>query len=109
MRCPVCRAEAGPGPPCRRCRADLSLLFSLEDQRRAALQGAYEALSQGRGPSLLDWAQQAHILRRDEESGRLLILGYLLCRDFAEAWRLYSGHQAQTPSTEQHVGPSPKR
>ena len=100
MRCPVCRADVGPGPACRRCRADLSLLFSLEDHRQEALQKAHRALSRGQGASLLDCAQQVHILRRDEESGRLLILGYLLCGDFAEAWRLYSGHiqQSQTPS-----------
>lgn len=34
MRCPVCRAENDRGPNCRRCRADLSLLFALEKQRR---------------------------------------------------------------------------
>jgi hypothetical protein len=106
MRCPVCRAEVGPGPACRRCRADLSLLFSLEDQRQEALQKAYHALAHGQGPSFLDCAQQVHMMRRDEESGRLLILGYLLCGDFAEAWRLYSG-RCQKPQTPSAAEPRP--
>ena len=30
IRCPVCKAENSQGPTCRRCKADLSLLFRLE-------------------------------------------------------------------------------
>ena len=37
MKCPVCRAENDQGPQCRRCKADLALLFTLADQRRSAL------------------------------------------------------------------------
>ena len=33
LRCPVCKAENAQGPNCRRCKADLSLLFALEDRR----------------------------------------------------------------------------
>ncbi len=41
LSCPVCKAENAQGPFCRRCKADLSLLFSLRQQLRAR---AVEAL-----------------------------------------------------------------
>jgi hypothetical protein len=47
MRCPVCRAEVEQGPQCRRCRADLSLLFALDRQRRRAQDFAAHCLAQG--------------------------------------------------------------
>ena len=34
MICPVCRATNDQGPQCRRCKADLGLLFRLEAQRK---------------------------------------------------------------------------
>ena len=37
MHCPVCKADNSQGPQCRRCKADLSLLFALEEQRRRTL------------------------------------------------------------------------
>ena len=47
MRCPVCRAEVEQGPNCRRCRADLAMLFTLEEQRARALAAAYWYAAQG--------------------------------------------------------------
>ena len=47
MRCPVCRAENDQGPQCRRCRADLGLLFGLEKRRRQALDAARRCVAQG--------------------------------------------------------------
>jgi hypothetical protein len=94
MKCPVCRAEVEQGPQCRRCRADLSLLFTLEDQRRTALKSAYHRLAQGDLDQAFSLAEEANSLRRDEESSRLLALVHLLRRDFAVAWRYYT---AATP------------
>ena len=34
MNCPVCRATNDQGAQCRRCKADLGLLFRLEAQRK---------------------------------------------------------------------------
>jgi hypothetical protein len=68
----------------------LSLLFTLEDQREAALEGARRASASGDVQGMLGEAERAHILRRDEDSLRLLVLGYLLSRDFASAWRFYA-------------------
>jgi hypothetical protein len=90
MRCPVCRAAVANGPHCRRCRADLTLLFALEAQRQGALRDAYRALADADWRRLLGHAERAHILRQDEDTRRLLALGYLLCRDFASAWQFYS-------------------
>ena len=40
MRCPVCKADNAQGLQCRRCKADLALLFQLEEQRARALEQA---------------------------------------------------------------------
>jgi hypothetical protein len=90
MRCPVCRASIEQGPQCRRCRADLALLFDLEEQRSKALRQAHQALAKGDVEGMLGFAEQAHILRRDEESARLMALGHLLRRDFPAAWQIYT-------------------
>ena len=85
LRCPVCKADNTQGPLCRRCKADLSLLFALEEQRRQALADARRAAAAGDWDSLLRWAERADTLRRDDESKRLLAVAHLLHRHFAEA------------------------
>jgi len=84
MRCPVCRAE-NDGVTCRRCKADLTLLVQLEDARRQAIADAVDAAAAGDGGRTLEHAKRAHRLRFDHDSFRLLALGYLLQRDFANA------------------------
>ena len=88
MRCPVCRAETEQ-PECRRCRADLSLLFALEEQRRQALATAYHYARQGWWRSARAMAEGVHTLRSDAESGRLLVLASLFLGDFQRAWDEY--------------------
>jgi hypothetical protein len=90
MRCPVCRAEANEGSQCRRCRADLSLLVALQKQRRHAVTAAYRCLRQGRYQHALTLAEGAEALRSDEDTWQLRVLIYLLKRDFASAWRVFS-------------------
>lgn len=90
MRCPVCKAETAQGPHCRRCRADLTLLFSLEDQRRHALEAARAYLARGELSHALTAAAQANAWRSDEDSRRLLALLHLLRHDFAQAWHGYT-------------------
>jgi hypothetical protein len=89
MRCPVCRADNATGPTCRRCRADLSLLFDVEERRRRALAVAARYASRGGGAHATRFAAEAHLLRRDEDSRRLLAIGRLMQRDFAGAWEAY--------------------
>src|SRR5436853_1591430 len=89
MRCPVCKADVETGPQCRRCRADLSLLFSLEEQRRQVLATAYQSADRLQAHELTAAAGHAHRLRADADSLRLLALGHLVRRDFARAWEFY--------------------
>src|SRR5438552_3075018 len=58
LTCPVCRAANDQGPACRRCRADLSLLFVLDAQRQARLAAATTAAAQGRLDSAAHYAEQ---------------------------------------------------
>jgi hypothetical protein len=85
----VCKAENAQGPSCRRCKADLSLLFTLEEHRRRALQRACLYVAQGDGAAAEQQADQADQLRSDGQSRRLLALALLLQRDFAGAWECY--------------------
>ena len=89
MRCPVCRAENDQGPTCRRCRADLSLLFDLEGQRRRAVERARLELGRGRGQEALTLLDEAGALRRGDDVRRLRAVAYLLGRDFARALQCY--------------------
>jgi hypothetical protein len=89
MRCPVCKAQGNVGPNCRRCKADLSLLLALEQQREQLLQQACVCVRQGDWPGFAARAAQADSLRHDAESGRLVALARLLDRDFAAAWQAW--------------------
>jgi hypothetical protein len=89
MRCPVCKAENVQAPACRRCKADLGLLFALEDQRDAAMAGARRELAAGQWRRAHALAARADCLRRDTKSLRLLAVAALLDRDFHRAWRCY--------------------
>jgi hypothetical protein len=89
LPCPVCKAENAQGPACRRCKADLSLLFRLEAHRASLVAAAAESLRTGRLAEALVSARHAHELRHGEDSGRLLALTGWLRRDYAAAWRAF--------------------
>src|SRR2546423_7814710 len=86
---PGCKADVETGPQCRRCRADLSLLFSLEEQRRQVLATAYQSADRLQAHELTAAAGHAHRLRADADSLRLLALGHLLRRGFAPPRGVY--------------------
>lgn len=90
MRCPVCRADNSEGPNCRRCKADLALLFALEKQREDALGLARHALAQDDSATGLRQAATAHALRRGPDSWQVLALAHLLRRNFAMALRCHA-------------------
>jgi hypothetical protein len=71
------------------------LLIALEEQRRHALSAAYRCLREGRYEYALALAQGAEAIRGDEETWQLRILIYLLKRDFASAWRVYTSHSSK--------------
>ncbi|HTU89149.1 MAG TPA: hypothetical protein VMF69_03535 [Gemmataceae bacterium] len=94
MRCPVCKADNLQGPQCRRCKADLSLLFALEEQRRRTLAEARRNLRRGEWQAAAKYAETANWLRSDENARQLTALAHLLGRDFAAAWRCYLNWRA---------------
>jgi hypothetical protein len=89
MLCPVCRARNDQGPPCRRCRVDLSLLFQLEEQRRHYLDRAWGLARMGRWQAARVVLDGVEAIRGDADVQRLRAMSYLLQRDFAQAWRCY--------------------
>jgi hypothetical protein len=68
----------------------LTLLFTLEEQRRLLLAEAGQMARQGDWETVLYLANEAHWLRPGPDSSRLLASAYLLLRDFPMAWRHYS-------------------
>ena len=94
MRCPVCKADNLQGPQCRRCKADLSLLFELEEQRQRALAEARHRLRCGEWLQAARQAETANWLRGDEDSRQLAAVAHLLGRDFAGAWQCYQNWRA---------------
>lgn len=89
MICPVCKARNEQGTNCRRCRADLSLLFALAEQRSTQLAQAIRALQQGTWEVALEFVDEADKLRRGNDTERVRAVCNLLRGDFANAWRAY--------------------
>jgi hypothetical protein len=94
MRCPLCKADNPQSPQCRRCKADLSLLFALEEQRRRTLAEARRCLRRGEWQAVAEHAETANWLRGDDESRQLMAVAHLLGRDFAAAWRNFQNWRA---------------
>lgn len=85
MRCPVCRANNEEGEECRRCKADLSLLFQLEAEREILLNQAMNHAVCGEWQQMLRMAQSAHELRQGEDTLQLLASGAVMVSDYAQA------------------------
>jgi hypothetical protein len=89
LSCPVCRATNSQGPACRRCRADLGLLFGLEAQRDRLLANARDHLRQGQPENALAALATASALRGGDDVRLLRAVSHLLLRSFDKAWREY--------------------
>lgn len=89
MRCPVCKADNSQPPSCRRCKADLALLWALEEQRKRMLAEARHCLQRGDWQAAREHIEDADWLRSDKETQQLQALAHLLGRDFAAAWQCY--------------------
>lgn len=87
--CPACRASNDAGPTCRRCRAELQLLFDLEASRLALLNDARRAIHQGDWQSSEAALRQAEHLRQGSDIRQLRAIVYLLRGQFRAAWREY--------------------
>jgi len=104
LQCPVCRARVEQGPQCRRCRADLQLLFTLSEQRQHALGEAYRQAAQGRWQRALALAQGVEALQDGDDVRHLLAVACLLRRDFAGAWQWYSAFSSLYPEAGEREG-----
>ncbi len=89
LACPVCKAENAAGPACRRCKADLTMLFALDERRSALLAQSRQSSQRGDLGEALRSARQASDLKRDPESMQWLALMQLLAEDFGQAWQGY--------------------
>jgi hypothetical protein len=98
MQCPACKAENSNGPQCRRCKADLSLLFLLESQRDWVLQSSRSSLRSGDLVEAGRLAVHADWLRSDPESTRLIAVVALLSRDFDRAFHCHTLLNAPLPA-----------
>lgn len=90
LRCPACRAD-NVERTCRRCRADLGLLWDLEASRTQLLLHAPQAWQRGDMAAVASNAAEAAWLRAGEDSTRWTALVALAKRDFPAAlaaWRL---------------------
>lgn len=87
MRCPVCNVQVETGPACRRCRADLSMLFRLEDERASLCASALQAIKLGQGKKAVRVASAIAALRPGADATRLCALGLLLQRDYVGAYQ----------------------
>ena len=89
MKCPVCRAENGEEPNCRRCKADLSMCQAVLRRRSQAFALAGAAMLAGRSAEAVEHANETKRLKADAESERWLAMTSLMARDFPTAWASY--------------------
>lgn len=87
--CPCCRASNTAGPNCRRCTADLSLLFRLEADRDALLAAAGRRLADGHAADAGPLLAHAESLRPGPDVQRLRAVASLFAGDFATALHLH--------------------
>ncbi len=87
VTCPCCRAGNDVGPACRRCKADLALLFAVESRREFLLSEVHR-LAGSEPRAALAKLDEAEMLRPGPELLPLRATLHLLLGDFANAARL---------------------
>lgn len=89
ITCPACRADNAQGPNCRRCKADLSMLFSLQHEHESHLAAAVSAIRVGAPDPAIVHLDQAEKIRRNLHIPQLRAVAELLRGRFAVAFGLY--------------------
>ncbi|MCZ2340357.1 MAG: hypothetical protein LC104_01010 [Bacteroidales bacterium] len=100
ITCPCCRATNTAGPACRRCKADLSLLFDAEQHRAQLMHTACQAWKSGDLSAAHAAALAADQLRHGSDARQLLAVIALRNRDFPAAWAWYSAVSPTPPRRE---------
>ena len=98
LTCPCCRAANDTGPACRRCKADLSLLFAVADRRGFLVSEARKLAAQGKYVEALRSLEEAAALRAGDDVNRLTAVVRLLAGQYAVALAAYDG-LANQPDT----------
>lgn len=104
--CPCCRASNDAGPNCRRCKADLSLLFAVEDRRGFLVAEAKRLSADGKFPDAVRSLDEADSLRAGTDVRRLRAAARLLAGEFAAAWAAYHVPASPPPTA---AGSTPGR
>ncbi len=91
IACPCCRAANETGPTCRRCRADLSLLFAVADRRGFLLSEARRLVAEGKFADAVRSLDEAAALRAGGDVRRLRAAALLLAGEYAAALAAYDG------------------
>ena len=99
--CPCCKASNDTGPNCRRCKADLALLFAVEAERASLVAAARRLAAESRHSESLAALDRAAQLRRADDVLRLRAAVLLLVRNFPAALRAY--HELATPPGERRT------
>src|SRR5262249_36627739 len=84
IACPLCRAENAERT-CRRCKADLGLLWDVEHQRARLLFDAAEALRRRDCFVAIELAESARELRDDADAAQLIACAHLVRGKFGRA------------------------
>ena len=96
--CPCCKASNDDGPNCRRCKADLALLFAIEADRTATLERARSLVAGLNFDEAIAALDRANHLRQGDDFVRRKAAVKLLQRDFAGALRVYHELATTQPS-----------
>jgi hypothetical protein len=91
ITCPCCRAANETGPACRRCKADLSLLFAVADRRGFLVSEAREFAARGKFAEAVRSLEEAAALRAGDDVRRLTAAVRLLAGQYAAALAAYDG------------------
>jgi hypothetical protein len=75
------------GPACRRCRADLALVWRVEHERQRVLARAWRSAALGHWPDAQQLIDRAAQLRGGPDIARCRAVLSLLQGDFDGAWR----------------------
>jgi hypothetical protein len=104
--CPICRARLSGATTCRRCRADLERVWTLEQRGQALTVAAFHALVQGDCAAAAHWLGHARRVHATPESRVLEQLVAAAGRP-ANADPVPTGEEdANTAETGQNLRPS---
>ncbi len=88
--CPCCRVPNDAGPDCRRCKADLSLLFAVAQRRAALVAEAQSLAAEGKFADAVRSLEEAEALRSGDDVRQLRAAALLAAGEFAAAWAAYT-------------------